>query len=64
MNKIKTHAFKILKPQEIYYIHCAGGIRSQMAYGLLNKLGYNVTNIQKGFEGMVRSGLKQIIKKI
>ena len=29
-----------------------------MAYGLLNRLGYNVINIQKGFEGMIKSGLK------
>jgi rhodanese-related sulfurtransferase len=64
MNKIKTHGFKVLKPEETYYVHCAGGVRSQMAYGLLNKLGYNVTNIQKGFEGMVKSGLKQIMKKL
>ncbi len=22
MNKIRTHAFKALKPQEFYYVHC------------------------------------------
>lgn len=26
LSKIKTHAFKILKPEQAYYIHCAGGI--------------------------------------
>lgn len=35
-----------------------------MAYGLLNRLGFNVTNISKGFDGLLKSGLKQIMKKI
>ena len=64
MNKIRTHADKILKKEQLYYIHCAGGIRSQMAYGLLNRMGFSVVNIQQGFEGMVRSGLKKILKRI
>jgi rhodanese-related sulfurtransferase len=28
MSKIKTHAFKVLKPEQLYFVHCAGGIRS------------------------------------
>ena len=35
-----------------------------MAYGLLNRLGFQVANIQRGFDGMLKSGLKNIMKKL
>lgn len=39
---------KALSKEEDYYIICASGGRSSVATTLLNKFGYNVTNVEGG----------------
>lgn len=39
---------KALSKEEEYYIICASGSRSSVATTLLNKFGYNVTNVEGG----------------
>lgn len=43
-------------------MHCAGGVRSAIAYGVLRRKGLEVINIVDGFKGMISTGLKNLKK--
>lgn len=60
LNQLNTQAEKVLDHNSVYYVHCKGGMRSMMAYGLLKKKGFNIINIVGGYDGLVKSGLKSI----
>lgn len=62
MNVLKDEAKNKLDKNQIYYITCRGGARGGMALGLLRKQGFNVINIEKGYMGMLNSGLTKIEK--
>jgi hydroxyacylglutathione hydrolase len=40
------------------FIHCAGGVRSLIGYSLMKRQGYNVTNIDGGFNRLAKIGVK------
>ena len=41
---------KYLKKEEKYYIYCQRGIQSKKASAILNAQGYNVVNVNGGYE--------------
>jgi len=49
-----------MKPEDKYYLHCAGGYRSMIAASILKSKGYtNVVNIAGGFGEIAKTGLEK-----
>jgi hydroxyacylglutathione hydrolase len=49
---------KALKPEQPYFIHCAGGYRSMIAASILKAQGFtNVVNVRQGWSGIKKENL-------
>ncbi|WP_370583099.1 rhodanese-like domain-containing protein [Pedobacter sp. MC2016-24] len=49
---------KDIKPQEHFYLHCAGGYRSMMAASILQARGFrNFTDLEGGFNAIVQTNI-------
>ena len=55
LNKLLINFNKYLNKNEKYYIYCQRGIQSKKICNLLKNNGYNVINIEGGYEAWVLS---------
>jgi rhodanese-related sulfurtransferase len=53
---VKEKLAKDLPKGRIVYCHCARGVRSLMAGGILEKLGYDVRPLKAGYEELRQAG--------
>ena len=58
LEKLELEAKKLLDPKVDYYLSCGGGLRSVIAWGVLNNQGFNVININGGFKGLKENGIE------
>ena len=53
MDKLLINADKYLKRQELYYLYCQRGVQSKKTCMILKNKGFNVVNIEGGYESWV-----------
>ena len=53
VNNLILKPEKYLAKDSIYYIYCQKGVQSKKICILLNKMGYNVINIEGGYEAWI-----------
>ncbi len=50
MNLLTNMPEKYLNKEDVYYIYCSSGYKSQKCCKLLEMVGYNVVNVSGGYE--------------